>query len=365
MDKRAKILFTISNFKTAGSGKVVYDLVKGLDKTVFDVEIACGSDEGPFFQTVASLGVPIHIFHTKTSYRPYATIFWRILKISRFYKQQHYDLIHSWQWSSDWTEALAAKLAGIPWIYTKKAMGFGNRHWQFKSYLADFIITINDEMSGYFPNKKNQRLIPLGLDVEYYNPSNIPYRPKDNTTFNLIMVANLVPVKGLEVLLRALVLLDNKNIRLQVVGKCDNTYGITMQQLVSELGLVSQVVFHGIQLDVRPYLAHADLFVIPTLDEGRKEGMPMALVEAMSMAVPVIGSDITGINFVLRDFKHLLFKANDPQVLADKLATFVAMRLTDRQALGEALRAYCIANYSYKTFVTAHEHLYEELLCNN
>ena len=39
MAKRIKILFTIPNFDTAGSGKVVYDLVNGLDKEIFEPEI--------------------------------------------------------------------------------------------------------------------------------------------------------------------------------------------------------------------------------------------------------------------------------------------------------------------------------------
>ena len=87
MSKRIRILFTISNFNTAGSGKVVYDLAKGLDKDKFDVEIACEDTHGVFFKTVEGLGLPIHIFTTKTSYRPYHSLFFRIWNISKFYKK--------------------------------------------------------------------------------------------------------------------------------------------------------------------------------------------------------------------------------------------------------------------------------------
>lgn len=74
MNRRIRILFTISNFDTAGSGKVVYDLIYGLDKSKFEIEIACGNDKGEFFKTVKALGLPIHIFETKTSYRPYYSL---------------------------------------------------------------------------------------------------------------------------------------------------------------------------------------------------------------------------------------------------------------------------------------------------
>ena len=111
MTKRIKILFTIPNFDTAGSGKVVYDLVKGLDKTIFGPEICCFHNRGTFFETVKTLGVPIHIFPFATPYRPWLTFPLRVLKISRFFRRQHFDLIHSWHWSSDVSEPLAAKLA--------------------------------------------------------------------------------------------------------------------------------------------------------------------------------------------------------------------------------------------------------------
>src|SRR5690606_11729376 len=55
--KKIKILYTISNFHTAGSGKVVYDLVKHMDNIQFEVEIACGSREGDFYKVVSTLGL--------------------------------------------------------------------------------------------------------------------------------------------------------------------------------------------------------------------------------------------------------------------------------------------------------------------
>src|SRR5690554_6968789 len=153
---KVKILYTIPNFDTAGSGKVVYDLVKGLDKDKFEVEVACRHNKGAFFKEIESLNVPIHLIETTCAYRPYTSLYKRLRPIVKFFKENKYDIIHSWHWSSDWTEVLAARLAGVKWIYTKKAMSWGNKHWKIRSYLANLIITINDEMHQYFPNKKNR-----------------------------------------------------------------------------------------------------------------------------------------------------------------------------------------------------------------
>ena len=87
---KIKILFTIPNFDTAGSGKVVYDLVKGLDKEKFEVEVACSSNRGTFFKEMESLGIPIHIFETTTSYHPFSNLISRIKTIKVFFRKKSF-----------------------------------------------------------------------------------------------------------------------------------------------------------------------------------------------------------------------------------------------------------------------------------
>ena len=360
MYNRIKILFTIPNFDTAGSSKVVYDLVRGLDKSKFEIEIACQHNRGDFFKTVEELGFPIHIIETTTPYKPYISLFSRLKPIVSFFRKNQYDIIHSWHWSSDWTEALAAKIAGVKWIYTKKAMSWGNRHWKIRSFMADFIITINDEMKYYFPNKKKQKLIPIGINTEYYKPQTSNFH-KDSKFLKIITVANLVPVKGIEVLLKAIHLMDSNSINLKVVGDNENEYGNKLLQLCEDLNIENQVEFIGKVNDVRPFIEDSDVYVIPTLDEGRKEGMPMALVEAMCIGIPVLGSDISGINFVLKDFPNLLFTAGNENELKDKLAEIQQMEAEARNALGQSLRNYCISHFSMDIFISEHENLYKSL----
>lgn len=360
--EKIKILYTIPNFDTAGSGKVLYDLVKGLDKDKFEVEVACSSNRGAFFMEIESLGIPIHIVETTTNYRPYSSLLSRIKTIRDFIKTNEFLIVHSWHWSSDWTEALAARWAGAKWVYTKKAMSWGNRHWKIRSFLANFIITINDEMHNYFPNKKNQKLIPLGIDTNYYNPQIFPQDPNQNDVFNIITVANLVPVKGVEVLIKAIKKLNDQKVNLTILGDNANDYGRYLASLSKELDIEKQVYFLGKKTDVRPYIAASDLYVIPTLNEGRKEGMPMALVEAMSIGVPVLGSDISGINFVLKDFKNLLFQAGDESILAKKIIRLKALPKQERFKMGDELRSYVVQNFNYDIFIAEHQKLYKEII---
>lgn len=362
MDKKIKILYTIPNFDKAGSGKVVYDLLKELDRNVFTIEVACRHENGYLFKEVEKLGIPIHLLETTTNYKPYFTLLFRIKNIARFLKKNKYDIVHSWDWSSDWTEVLAARMAGVKWIYTKKAMSWGNKHWKIRSYLANFIVTINNEMKQYFPNKKAQQLIPLGINTDYYSPEKFTNQTENNETFKIIVVANLVPVKGVEVLIKAIKGLKDASVTLKIVGNKDNDYGKSLENLCDALQLQDQVFFLGKKPDVRPYIANSDVYVIPTLNEGRKEGMPIALVEAMSMGIAVLGSNISGINYVLKDFPDLLFKASSVLELQECLKKMKAKSFEDRKQIGNALRRYCVDNFTVEKFVKAHETLYKDIL---
>lgn len=360
MKNKLKILYTISNFDTSGSGKTVYDLAKNIDPEKFDVYISCSHNRGAFFKEIESLGHPIFIRQMTKPLRPYHTLFFRLKDNIEFIKKEKIDIVHSWHWSSDWTEVLATRIGGAKYIYTKKAMSWGNIHWKIKSFLSSFIITINEEMRDYFPRRKKQELIPFGIDTNYYSPETFPV--KQNTIFKIITVANLVPVKGIEVLIGALQQLDNENIHLEIVGDDRDVYASELKTMVNRLGLENQITFLGKHIDVRPFLVQADLYVIPTLNSGRKEGMPMALVEAMSMALPVLGSNISGINFVLKSFPEMLFEASNVSELATKINTCYQQSEQERTKKGIIIRQFVIDNFSISTFIADHERLYLSLV---
>lgn len=354
--KKIRILYTIPNFDTAGSGKVVYDLAKGLDKTRFEVIIACKHNKGSFYKTVEDLGFPIYLIDATVPLRPYWSLLKRVHPFRVFLKTHQIDLVHSWHWSSDWSEPLACKISNIPFVYTKKAMGWGNIHWRLRSFLSRFIITVNSEMAAFFPYKRNQALIPFGLDLVHYSPIHIS-KTNETEVFKIITVANLVPVKNINILIRAISTLAHLPLQMDILGDDKTPYAEELKRLVTELGIESKVLFLGKRMDIRPFLSAADLYVI----SSDQEGMPIALVEAMAMEVPVLGSDISGVNDVLKAFPDLLFPARNAMDLAKKIEVFYHKTPEEQAQIGKALRNYCETYFSMETFINAHESLYLEL----
>ncbi len=206
-------------------------------------------------------------------------------------------------------------------------------------------------------SKINKKIIGLHT---FKNP--IETLEKAEGIFKVITVANLVPVKGIEVLINAIHLLNNPNIFLEVLGDDRSDYAQELKQLVVNLNLSNTISFLGKHTDVRPFVENSNLYIIPTLNSGRKEGMPMALVEAMSMSAPVLGSDITGINFVLKDFKEYLFEPENSEMLSKKINHFYSMSGQERNDVGRSLREYCLANFTIEKFVNQHQELYSKLI---
>jgi glycosyltransferase involved in cell wall biosynthesis len=368
--KKIKILFTIPNFNTAGSGKVLLDIARSLDPNKFEIYICCFHTKGKFYEVVNNSGIKIFIFRFSENFEFSLDYLVKIKKIISFFKKNNFDIIHSWHWSSDFSEPLAAKIAGAKWIYTKKAMSWGNKSWKIKSYLADKIITINDEMGpAFFPGSKKVKLIPIGIDIQHYAPipkegslmDKLKLSEKD---FIVISVANMVPVKGIELLIEAVKYIKEiiPNFKLVLVGDDNNEYGQQLKHQVKESDLSELVIFVGKVLDVRPYHSISDLFVIPSKDKGRKEGMPMAPVEAMAAEKLVIGSKISGINYILKDFPELLFSPGSVQAISEKILWVYNLSFQEKEQIKKKLRFKVVEEYNMEKFIARHEELYLDLV---
>lgn len=121
--------------------------------------------------------------------------------------------------------------------------------------------------------------------------------------------------KGQDTLLKAIALLQNRGLDLELTMLGGGLYVKPMQALAAELGIEQRVTFCGEvnAQQVKQSLDDAELFVMPS----RTEGLPRALIEAMATGLPAIGSKVGGIPELLPE-QHL-FVSDDSNDLADRL----------------------------------------------
>ncbi|MBK27040.1 MAG: hypothetical protein CME70_23755 [Halobacteriovorax sp.] len=142
-----------------------------------------------------------------------------------------------------------------------------------------------------------------------------PRETPQNKELELVYVGRLSFEKGVHILIKALkklpVLIP---FNLVIVG--DGKERENLEEYTAELGIQDRVQFVGFQKDVKKFLKKADALVIPSL----REGLPMTLIEACCMGLPVVGSRVGGIPLLVEDEHNgLLFKVEDADELSLKL----------------------------------------------
>ena len=192
------------------------------------------------------------------------------------------------------------------------------------SYLTDAILTINTEdwtfAKKHFQHSRVFYLPGIGVDIGSFSEK--PDGVIDfQSLFNLrkdekvmISVGEMTANKNQKTLIKALTGSRLKNVHYMIVGS-----GVCRPQLekyASELKVSDRVHFLGYRKDVAALLQASDVFVFPSY----REGLPVALMEAMSAGVPVVASRIRGnVDLIEDGVNGFLCDPDDADGFADKI----------------------------------------------
>lgn len=173
-----------------------------------------------------------------------------------------------------------------------------------------------------------------------------------------VYTGRLHHAKGLDDLVRAweLVVAEKHEARLWIAG--EGEYQSELADLIRQHGLEESVIIAGSFDSVDTLLTAADLFVLPS----HEEGMSISLLEAMAAALPVVATDVAGNRNLIDHEKHglLVPKANSPHLAAAILRLFDDQQ-TAQQLAGEA-RKRVVEEFSLETMAHKHLELFEQLL---
>ncbi len=369
--KPYKILFTIPNFDTAGSGKAMLNIALRLNKDIFEPHICTISDSGKFFDTVKKSGVPVHVFpyilrgkHGRIKSLLHAC------KVSRFIKKNKFDLVHSFNYSDDYYEALACRLGGAKWVYTKKNMSWGGNGWRFRTMLANRIAVQNNDMMHDFFNGGNEKttLLPRGVNTYEFKKIDLPQNllKKEfnlNADIKIITtVANIVPRKGIEYLIDGYDLIKDKypNTVVFIIGDDRDEYAQKLKDRIIEKQLSHKVYLIGKRLNINELLNCSDCFILPTTNLG--EGSPVALLEAMAAELPCIATDVYGIRDQLKTLPSQMFQESDAKSLAVKLDWLLKLETEELNNIISQQSDLVNHNYTIDIEVKKHEKLYCKII---
>ena len=281
----------------------------------------------------------------------------------RLFKEAPPDVVHLHNPTPTIYAALPARMAGVPSVVSTRHSLVApphNRVVELKYTIAagfcDWIVGICDATTS---NIKSIHSAPARKIVRIYNGAaalarvSIEHLPPKNG-FTLVYVGRLEPVKNHSLLLNAFrsALSSTPDLRLWMVG--DGSERKSLESLASELDISAQVTFWGQQLDVAPFFSAADAFIM----SSRSEGLPMSLLQAFSLGLPAIVSDVGGMAEVVRlaNAGFTVSPAN-PAEMAEAISRLVR-NLSEREQFSRNAEAAFHSHFTLEAMADAYMGLY-------
>jgi glycosyltransferase involved in cell wall biosynthesis len=186
-------------------------------------------------------------------------------------------------------------------------------------------VAVHVRRLGASPGKVT--VIPNGVDATRY----VPGIGSGAAEPVVICVGRLIFNKGQQVLLEALAKLHDEAVSFRLLLVGDGPMEQQLRRQAAELGIESVVEFAGARDDVAELLKRADIFVRPSFTEG----MSLAVLEAMSAALPVVATDVAGSRELIRPgVDGLIVPPGDVPALAQALRAMLRMERAERERMG-------------------------------
>ncbi|NOR54182.1 MAG: glycosyltransferase [Candidatus Aminicenantes bacterium] len=210
---------------------------------------------------------------------------------------------------------------------------------------------------------------PGGVDLDRFRPplNKMEIRkrvsiPADK--FVLLTVRNLVPRMGLENLIKAMPLVQNRVNNIYLVIGGEGILRRKLQELIKELNLESSVNLCGfVSEDHLPlYYQMADFFILPTV---ALEGFGLVTVETMACGTPVLGTPVGGTKEILNNFSPgFLFKDTNPESIAELILDkykYYKDKSDEYKQLSQECRSFVEKNYSWERNIDEAETLFAQV----
>lgn len=338
--------------------------LKGLGHRVF--VISSGGDLVKKLQGEGIFHLRLNI-DTKSEMHP--KILMGIYHLYWFIRENNIDIVHTHTRVTQVMGEASSRLTGVNHISTCHGFFRPRLGRRLCGCWGKKVIAISEAVREHLVNdfrlkKSKVVLVHNGIDLEAFKR---PYTPQERETIKrelrlsqgpvVGIISRLSSVKGHKFLVMAMktVVEKFKGAQLLIVGEGEEEIGL--KDMVEKLGLLKSVIFEKTILDTARVLSVIDVFVLPSI----KEGLGLALLEALCCGKPAVASDVGGIYSIIRHGSTgLLVPPKDPDALAGAILKLLGDERL-RESLGEAGQRLVYDNFSLLDMARKVELVYKEV----
>ena len=201
---------------------------------------------------------------------------------------------------------------------------------------------------------RNLHVIYNGIDCDR---GRTEIRANPSTERVITFVGRLIYAKGVQDLILAFQLLKSEypNLELRIVG--DGPYRPELEKQVASLGISLAVTFYGERKDVLDLLEESDIFVNPSYSEG----LPTSVMEAASVGLPIVATDVGGTNEIIKHMKSgLVIPPRQVWLLAESIKVLLKDE-TAAKTMGLMARNTVLAKFNWDSITDQYLKLIKEV----
>jgi glycosyltransferase involved in cell wall biosynthesis len=361
-----RIAYLIGHLEVGGAQKHIYEVVRRLDRSRFTPQVYCLKRRGPIVRSIEHLGIEVTDLKIGNSLSTPRSLY-RLFKFAQQLRKAKIAILHCYLPRASFFGAIAGRIARVPAVIISKR-NLDPQDSLKKVFLcrvankwADMVLANSQavlqhavDVGGCRPDKL--RIVANGIDTERYTNG---FHNRLNCQAPIVgTVLRLEHYKGPEVFVKAAkrIVEEIPQTRFTIVG--EGPMRAELERLSGSLGIVDRVQFLGERHDVDIILPSFSIFILPSL----REGMSMALLEAMAAARPIVATAVGGnVNLIRDGVSGVLVPPGDPEVIAQAAIKILKNPEWAKQ-LGLAAQIAVLDHHSADSMVRRLESIYKDLL---
>ncbi len=300
-----------------------------------------------------------------------------LMELYFIYKRVKPDIILHYTIKPNIYGTFAARLLNIPVVNNVCGLGTAFIQNNFLSRIAQVLYRASFRSSNtvFFQNQEDRKFFEdknivkeghcetlpgSGIDPSIFKPA-----LKKTEKFTFLLISRLIHDKGILEFIEAVKQLKSQNMdaNFQILGSIDSSHRRGISASLIQSWIDNKVIdYLGKAEDVKPFIQNADCVVLPSY----REGTPRTLIEAASMAKPIVASNVAGCTNIVKDGENgLLCEVKNAADLAAKMNEMYQMHPDLREKMGKNGRAKVESSFDEKIVIDKYLKVIDHLTDQN
>jgi len=356
--------YVIWSLGLGGAEQVVIRLARAAAAGGHRVSVFTLNEQGQFAPQLIERGIAVVSMHKRGAWD-----LGIIGRLKRAFIERGVDVVHTHLWGANVWGRLAANAAGLAVVVTEHNVDTWKKthHFMIDRWLSprcDALVAVSQEVRQFY----EARGIGRGRWDVIYNGIEAPDAERARgqayaalgigASARVVgLLGRLVPAKAPLVFLEAVALAAQKvpDLKALVIG--DGPLRADVEAFIQKRGLSPRVVLTGVRQDIPELLAGLDVLAF----SSEREGLSMAMLEAMAAGVPVVATRVGGTpELIEHERTGLLVEPANPAQLAEGIAR-LCQNGQQADAIRRAAQQHVAERFSLRAMVGAHESVYQSL----